>query len=211
MAVLNILGRLIFGFVRGRAERQRLDEETGVDTSTARAYDTEADRPRRRVGSMGAVNASAIGSILMDAGTEVGRDGAGSVWARIKSHAEGIAEEVKDRLLIEAVILAAKADGELDAEERALILSHLPEDAHPDEVAFIEKEMARGTSLRRLTRNCPPDMDFRRRVYAVSLLAITVDTAAEVQHLRDLAEGLGLSADDVAKVTRAVEDGLETL
>jgi uncharacterized membrane protein YebE (DUF533 family) len=48
-----------------------------------------------------------------------------------------------------------------------------------------------------------------RRIYAVSLLAVTVDTEAERAYLRTLAERLGLSAEERAAIHQ--ELGIEGL
>ena len=49
--------------------------------------------------------------------------------------------EENAKLMIRAMIQAAKADGEIDAEERAKIMDHLS-DASEDEIAFVEAELA---------------------------------------------------------------------
>lgn len=89
---------------------------------------------------------------------------------------------------IRAMINAAKADGQIDAEEQQKIVAKLG-DVGPQEATFIREEMARPLNFdffADITADMAP------QVYAVSLMAINVDTAAEVQYLQQLAQGLGL-------------------
>jgi uncharacterized membrane protein YebE (DUF533 family) len=117
-------------------------------------------------------------------------------------------EAVSDRtatLVVRAMVSAAKADGEIDANERQRILGKIQEDgsADPEEIRFLEQEMAR-----------PPDPDglaaeardpaVAAQVYAASLLAIKVDTAAEQAYLRDLAGKLGLDRSVLTQLHQAL-------
>jgi len=95
------------------------------------------------------------------------------------------------------MIEAAKADGHIDDEEREKILAAIA-DAEPDERAWVEALM-----------DSPPDMaglvadtqaEVAAQVYAVSVSAITLDSAAEAAYLRRLAAALNLSADQVARI-----------
>jgi uncharacterized membrane protein YebE (DUF533 family) len=94
---------------------------------------------------------------------------------------------------IKAMINAAKADGQIDAEEQQKIVSKLG-DVGPEEIGFIREEMAKPLNFdffADITTDMAP------QVYAVSLMAINVDTAAEVQYLQQLAQGLGLDPQTV--------------
>lgn len=101
-------------------------------------------------------------------------------------------EQERAVLMIRAMIAAAKADGEIDADERAAILARLDEEGSGAEAhAFIEAEMARPLDLYEITSNVR-DAAMAADVYAASLLAITVDTDAERRYLDRLAARLGL-------------------
>ncbi len=95
--------------------------------------------------------------------------------------------------LVRAMINAAKADGQIDAEEQQKIVAKLG-DVGPQEVGFIREEMAKPLNFDFFTDVTP---DIAPQVYAVSLMAINVDTPAEVQYLQQLAQGLGLDAQAV--------------
>ncbi len=95
--------------------------------------------------------------------------------------------------LVKAMINAAKADGQIDAEERQKIVSKLT-DLGPQEAAFIQDEL-----------NKPLNFDFFAditqdmvlQVYAASLMAISLDTPAESSYMQQLAQGLGLDPQTV--------------
>ena len=105
-------------------------------------------------------------------------------------------------LLLLAMVEAAKADGHLDADERARILDQLDASgATAEERAYVERMMA-----------APPDPDAlvaratdpgtKAEIYAASRLAIEPDTEAERTYLAWLAGRLGLpraAIDDIER------------
>jgi uncharacterized membrane protein YebE (DUF533 family) len=102
------------------------------------------------------------------------------------------AGEERARLLITAMVSAAKADGAIDQEERVRILRHLAERGAGDaERAFLEEEMARPLDLDRLISQVHDPM-LAAEVYAASLLAIDPDTPAETAYLAVLSTRLNL-------------------
>ncbi|MEZ5912799.1 MAG: DUF533 domain-containing protein [Paracoccaceae bacterium] len=104
------------------------------------------------------------------------------------SPASAVTEE-NARLMIRAMIQAAKADGEIDDEERARILDHLG-DASEEEMAFVLAELDRPLDLAGLADAAGSSM--REQVYSTSLMAIRVDSPAERAYLDQLASALGL-------------------
>ncbi len=123
--------------------------------------------------------------------------------AAASAPASGATEEAQQataRLMVRAMIEAAKADGEIDAQEKARILGKL-EEGGADEAqrAFVEAEMQKPLDLDGLVRDVP-DRAVGVQVYAASLLAIEVDTPAEEDYLRRLADALGLDAAAIAGV-----------
>lgn len=109
-------------------------------------------------------------------------------------------------LLLRAMIQAARADGEVDAEEREALLSHL-QDIDPEERRFVDEEMLRPADPEALARDIPEGLE--RQVYPVSLVAIDIGHPAEVDHLRRLARALGLNDQEVAAIHDEV--GVEDL
>lgn len=95
--------------------------------------------------------------------------------------------------LLRAMICAAHADGLIDADERARILSSA-RDAGLDaeDIEALEGELAAPLNVAQLVaRTRPPQ---REPVYVASVIAIGRDTELEVRYLEDLAQRLGLDA-----------------
>lgn len=109
--------------------------------------------------------------------------------------------EANARLMIRAMIQAAKADGEIDAEERKKIMEHL-EDAGPDERAFIEAELGAPVDPMALARDTGEQMG--AQVYAAALMTVRVDKASEASYLDNLANALGLSEETRKRVHAAM-------
>ncbi|HSA79599.1 MAG TPA: tellurite resistance TerB family protein [Geminicoccaceae bacterium] len=104
------------------------------------------------------------------------------------------------QLVLRAMINAAKADGQIDAGEMQRIVGKLEEDGADDEArAFVLKEMQKPEDLDGLLRDVR-SREVAVEVYAASLLAIEVDTPAERDYLRRLAERSNLDASTVQRV-----------
>ncbi|MGI9437807.1 MAG: tellurite resistance TerB family protein [Geminicoccaceae bacterium] len=103
-------------------------------------------------------------------------------------------------LALRAMVAAAKADGQIDQRERERILSKM-KDAGADEQmrSFVAKEAAAPLDIDALVRDVP-DQQTAAQVYAASLLAINVDSAAEREYLRTLSGKLGLDDQVVASL-----------
>jgi uncharacterized membrane protein YebE (DUF533 family) len=141
--------------------------------------------------------------------TEAGSAGLGSLMAVIKSTAEtggkmaddmigaifggtpvAVAQEESAKLMLRAMIQAAKADGQITDEERKTIMEYLA-DVSPEEREFVEAEMAKPLDPMALARDTSDSM--KAQVYATSLMAVRLDNAAEASYLHQLADALGLS------------------
>lgn len=97
-------------------------------------------------------------------------------------------------LLIRAMIASAAADGEIDANERETIMGKLESaDLSPEERRFIEDELDHPADLETIVQSVASP-ETARHVYAVSLLAIDLDTDAERHYLKGLASRLKLDA-----------------
>ena len=137
---------------------------------------------------------------LLTAMTGAAAAGAGSMGELMKAMTAGTpveaATEENAKLMIRAMIQAAKADGAIDDAERATILSHLG-DATEEELAFIKAELDAPVDPLALARDVAESS--KALVYASSLLVRTVDTVAERTSLRNLALALQLDAATVQK------------
>ena len=103
-------------------------------------------------------------------------------------------------LALKAMVSAAKADGQIDQRERERIIDKM-KDAGADEETrrFVAEEAAAPLDIDALVGEVR-DQQTAAQVYAASLLAINVDTAAERAYLRDLSAKLRLSDQVVANL-----------
>lgn len=93
------------------------------------------------------------------------------------------------KMMIRAMIQAAKADGEIDKDEQAKILDAL-KDAPPEELAFVKEQISAPLDVMSLATDTTDSM--KAQVYSTSLMAIKVDSAQEVAYLKQLSTALGL-------------------
>lgn len=127
--------------------------------------------------------------------------GAGSMSDMFASVTKGTpvgqASEENAKLMIRAMIMSAKADGEIDATERKKILDSL-NDASDEEVAFVAEQLDAPVDPMALAQDAGTNAS--AQVYSASLMAISVDTDAERAYLKNLATGLQLSDEKVAEI-----------
>ena len=93
-------------------------------------------------------------------------------------------------LLIRSMINAAKADGSIDQTEQEKIVGKLG-NISPAEAQFLRQEFAARLDVKDFINSIPRGME--QQVYAVSLMAIDLDTNPEAHYLHELAQGLGIS------------------
>jgi uncharacterized membrane protein YebE (DUF533 family) len=162
-------------------------------------------------GAMGGGAMALLGSLALEALRGLGQPSTGEASAAVPADlplglrspantAEESALESKAMVILQAMIHAAKADGQIDAAEQQRILGKLEEagaDATVQE--FVRAEMGRPLDLKALLQEVSnPQM--AAEVYAASMLAIEVDTPAERDYLRQLAQGLGLDEGAVQRL-----------
>ena len=88
------------------------------------------------------------------------------------------------------MINAAKADGEIDQNERYRIMSRLGH-LSPEETHFLRREFSSPVNVHAFAHDVPRGCE--EEVYAISLMAIDLDTQCEAQYLRELAQCLRLA------------------
>ncbi|WP_170466464.1 DUF533 domain-containing protein [Ruegeria arenilitoris] len=103
----------------------------------------------------------------------------------------GAAMEEQAKLMLRAMIQAAKADGELDEHEKETILGELGDDISDEERAFVQDQLNAPIDVIGLAADSAAPL--KTQVYATSLAAIRLDNAREASYLGQLATALGLS------------------
>ena len=99
-------------------------------------------------------------------------------------------QERQAEIMLRAMISAAKADGEIDAEEQGKITEHLG-DVSTEELELVRQIMKEPQDLPRLISSVPAGME--QQVYLMSLLAINLDSKPEAQYLDQFAKGLNIN------------------
>lgn len=107
-------------------------------------------------------------------------------------------QEAAAALMLRAMIQAAKSDGNFDDAEQEKLMGQLGGDVDADEAAFVRAEMQRPVDVNALVAEVPQGLG--PQVYAMSLLAIDLDSQAEAKYLHALAQGLGMDATAVNEV-----------
>ncbi|WP_299895013.1 DUF533 domain-containing protein [uncultured Ruegeria sp.] len=103
----------------------------------------------------------------------------------------GAAMEEQAKLMLRAMIQAAKADGELDEQEKEIILGELGDDISDEERAFVQEQLNAPIDVMGLAADS--GTPFKTQIYAASLAAIRLDNTREASYLRQLSTALGLS------------------
>ncbi|MCW5700163.1 MAG: tellurite resistance TerB family protein [Rhodospirillales bacterium] len=118
--------------------------------------------------------------------------------------AEGEQLQNNALVILRAMINAAKADGTVDANEVQKIAGHLQQSGADGEAQqFVMTEMAKPMDTDGIVAAVDKP-ELAVEVYAASLLAIEVDTPAEREYIKDLAQRLGLAPEAVDEIHRAL-------
>lgn len=94
------------------------------------------------------------------------------------------------KVVIRAMINAAKADGKVDPEEQAKILEKLGNDVSPEEAAFVKQEFDAPLDMQAFVNSVPRGME--QQIYLVSLIAIDLDTQEEANYLNQLSQAMNI-------------------
>jgi len=101
-------------------------------------------------------------------------------------------QEEQAKILLKAMINAAKSDGQIDQDEQAKIVKHIGE-ITPEELAFVKHEMSAPLDLEGVIENAT---GIEAEVYLSSLMTINLDSKEEALYLDKLAKGLNISKED---------------
>jgi uncharacterized membrane protein YebE (DUF533 family) len=146
------------------------------------------------MGVLGLIAMNAIKAMRQPAGAQSSAASAEPTAAEVEAALpkDQAAQESRAMTLLAAMIAAAKADGHIDDAEMQKIVQKLQEAGIDEEGRqWVVGELAKPLDLDALTAGIR-DPATAAQVYAASLLAITVDTPAEQDYLRQLAQKLGL-------------------
>lgn len=138
----------------------------------------------------GAGGAGLAGLLAMAGGAAAASGkGVGSLLDQFKAAPAAPEAEQAAGLMLRAMIQAAKADGDIDAEEKKKILEMVA-DGDAEDLAFVTAQLKAKPDIAGLARDTPDAQ--KMQVYSMSLMSIRVDTPAEAQYLDQLAAALEL-------------------
>lgn len=93
------------------------------------------------------------------------------------------------KLMLRAMTQAARADGDIDAGEKAKLMDAFRDD-DPQSVAILQDILAEPVSATALAADTPKGLE--TQVYTMSVNAISPDNQAEAQYLHELGGALGI-------------------
>lgn len=171
----------------------QMAEKLGVPGGAKAVQDMFASWGPKAAEASAAAEASLGG--LMNTMQSAWSEGSARMGEMISSVTEGtplgtMAEE-NAKLMIRAMIEAAKADGTIDPEERAQIMAHL-EDATEEERRFVEDQIDAPADLAGLAASVTDST--RAQVYATARMIIAGENDAEKAWLDRLAAALNIDA-----------------
>lgn len=142
----------------------------------------------------GAAGAAGLGGLLnaMQGAAKTGSQQTADMMDTVfQGTPAGAAIEQQAKLMLRAMIQAAKADGELDEQEKQTIIGELGEDISDDERAFVLDQLEAPVDVMGLAAEAGAPL--KTQVYATSLATIRLDNQQEAAYLLQLATALGLS------------------
>ena len=117
------------------------------------------------------------------------------------------AQEDQARILIRAMVNAAKSDGNIDETEQQKIVSNLGDEVSDEERQFVISEMSAPLDVDGFIKSVPAGAG--PQVYMMSLLGIDLDSREEAQYLDTLRKGVGMSEQDANTIHQKL--GVPTL
>ncbi len=115
----------------------------------------------------------------------------GALTGQPEAQAPTQQQEETAKILIQAMVNAAKSDGQIDEAEQQKIVSNLGDEVSESERAFVLNEMQAPLDVPGFIASVPQGAE--QQVYLMSLMAIDLDSQAEAQYLDQLREGFGMS------------------
>ncbi|EIE52261.1 hypothetical protein AL036_05035 [Salipiger aestuarii] len=120
----------------------------------------------------------------------MGGNGIGAMIDQTNDAATTPETENTARLMLRAMIQAAKADGHIDDAEKTRIVDTVGENATAEDRAAVQELLAAPLDPEALARDTPEPQ--RPQVYGAALLTITVDTGEEAEFLDRLGKAMAL-------------------
>jgi len=156
-----------------------------------------------RGGAMAVLGTLAIGALKRAQAAreaDAAGDRTGAAPAIEESEVRAVTGADSEKLVLRAMISAAKADGQIDQAEMQKIIGKISTDqVTAEEKHFVLEEMGRPLDIGALAAEARNPAQ-AAQVYAASILAIDADTSEEKAYLAELARALRLAPEAVAQL-----------
>ena len=200
MGMMNMLGKMAMGMVVAKVTKSMMGGGSSSGGGIGDMLGGLLGGSKNNTSSTSTSQSGGIGDLLSGltgSKSSNSNNGLGGLLAAALSGNE-VAEttptqEEQAKILLKAMINAAKADGQIDKEEQAKIVEHIGE-VSQEELEFVKSEMASPLDLEGVIESAK---GIEGEVYLSSLMTITLDTKEEAVYLDKLAKGLELSEDAV--------------
>ncbi|MFK7937773.1 MAG: DUF533 domain-containing protein [Roseovarius sp.] len=103
-------------------------------------------------------------------------------------------QEAMAALMLRAMIMAMKSDGEIDAAEEEKLMGRLG-DVSAEERDFVMNEMRQPVDAQSIAQDTPRGLE--QQVYAMSVMGIDLDNQNEAKYLHSLAQAMGIEPGEV--------------
>ncbi|THB63613.1 MAG: DUF533 domain-containing protein [Desulfovibrio sp.] len=168
----------------------------GLKTGSGKAAPPPPPSGKTATADMGGKGAPPTGKAA-PSGTKVASSGGGMKGSGTAMTAKGGAPTQDEAvLLLKAMIASASADGVIDSQERKRIVGELERAGlNNEERAFLEREFQSPANFKEIAGDAR-SLGKTTETYAVSLLAVRVDTDAERTFLGNLAKAMSLDSNE---------------
>ncbi len=186
MSMLGMLGKVAMGIMVAKTVGKAMGGSGGIGdmlggllggNKSNDAGTQQGNKLPDLMGSLGDKNSNGLGDLLSSALS------GGKVEPTPN-------QEKQAEIILKAMINAAKADGQIDADEQKKITEHIA-DVTPQEIEIVKREMSSPLDVEGVINSVPRGME--QQVYLMSLLTINLDHEKEAHYLDKLAKGLNIS------------------
>jgi len=158
-------------------------------------------------GAIGGGSLAMLASLAFSALQKAGQAPAQPPRALIEPQTREEEKALEDdaEVIVKAMINAAKADGQIDEREIEKIVGKLEKDGlTQEEKAFFMTEANKPIDLDGVVASSGKQAALAAEIYAASLLAIEMDTAAEQEYIKQLGIGLDLHPEVTSHIERTL-------
>ena len=193
MGMMSMLGKVAMGMVVAKVTNSMMGGKSSSGGGIGDMLGGLLGGDKKHSSSQGGGIGDLLSGLTGSKATTSNDNGLGSLLSAALSGQEigktSPNQEEQAKILLKAMINAAKADGKIDTDEQAKIIEHIGE-VTPEELAFVKSEMAAPLDLEGIIAKAN---GIEAEVYLSSLMTINLDSKEEALYLDKLAKGLNIS------------------